>query len=645
MLTQKESKAMNKAAFHEWFPQVWLDEHQMGSTGPRIFVPPYANPVAANVHPFIWRVVDQIGATMSLRLEEQKKSGVIYAYAYDAYWPGGTKNTAWWKNVCGLLTEVASVRMATPLEVNPSDLSGGGKGLIEYRQQINYPNPWPGGTWRLRDIMDYERVASDALLETCTNYRAEILRGTATMAKDAIALGTPGECFKISLEQRDAPTAARLAHLMRENGAEVLYSATRKTFYIPTAQPYGRFVSEVLGIQRYPKVKLTPGASIVPPYDITAWSLPLLMGVEVSREKLSPDEEKLLRPIEESDWPEGAVERGRAATYAVSHESNNVTRLINEVLKKKGLISLARQSFDMDGITYPAGTVLIEAVQDISGLADRYHLKIRGLTEKPKVQVDRLKAVRIGLYKPWLASMDEGWTRWLLEQYDFTYKNLDNKEAKAGKLLENYDVVLLPDVTKEVILEGKPKREEGEMKYFPEFPPEYSGGIGKEGARNLKDFVEKGGTLVALASACDFVIDEFNVPAVNTLARTRSEEFNCPGSLLRIHIDPAHPVTYGMPETAAAFVNERIAFRTTVPGSEITRRVLAWYPADAEDILLSGWIHGAERLERRAAALAMTYGKGKIVLLGFRVQHRAQTEGTFKLLFNALHWGGLSESK
>jgi len=100
-----------------------------------------------------------------------------------------------------------------------------------------------------------------------------------------------------------------------------------------------------------------------------------------------------------------------------------------------------------------------------------------------------------------------------------------------------------------------------------------------------------------------------------------------------------------MPETAAAFVNERIAFRTTVPGSEITRRVLAWYPADAEDILLSGWIHGAERLERRAAALAMTYGKGKIVLLGFRVQHRAQTEGTFKLLFNALHWGGLSESK
>lgn len=645
MLTQKESKAMQRAAFHTWFPQVWLDKHQMGSTGPRMFVPPYANPVDPSIHPFIWRVVDLIGSTMALRLEEQKKAGVIYGFVFDAYWLGSTVGTARWKNVYGLLTEVASARMATPIEVSATDLTAGGKGLAEYRHQINFPNPWPGGTWRLRDIMDYKRISSDALLEACANYREVLLRGTVTMAMDAINSGTPDEYYKIPLDQRDPPTAARLAHLIRENGAEVRFSPIERTFYIPTQQPFAKFLAEMLEIQRYPKVKVTASGPIIPPYDITTWSLPLLMGVQVEKVKLSSEQQKALRMIRETDWPEGSVDRPSAPVYAVTHETNNVTRLINEVLKRKGSISLARHSFEADGISYPPGTVLVEPLPELASLAKTYFLKLRGLSERPKISTDKLKSVRIGLYKPWLASMDEGWTRWLLEQYNFSYKNIHNADVKAGRLNEAYDVILIPDVSKEVILNGKPRREEGEMKYFTELPPEYTGGIGKEGAKNLKEFVEKGGTLVALASSSDFVIDEFNVPVVNSLVRARAEDFNCPGSLLRIHIDPTHPVTYGMPETAAAFVRDPIAFRTTVPGTELKKKVLAWYPADAEDILLSGWIHGADKLERRAAAVALTYGKGKIVLLGFRVQHRAQTEGTFKLLFNALHWGGMTESK
>jgi hypothetical protein len=234
--------------------------------------------------------------------------------------------------------------------------------------------------------------------------------------------------------------------------------------------------------------------------------------------------------------------------------------------------------------------------------------------------------------------MDEGWTRWLLEQYDFPLKSITTKEMKEQKLGANFDVIVIPDMSKEVIVEGKRKPEEGEMKYFVDLPLEYSGGIGKEGEKNLKDFVEQGGTLIALASACDFVIDEFNVPLVNTLAKVKGEEFNCPGSLLRADVDPSHPVTYGMTREIAAFVDHRIAFQTVPPAADMTRSVLVWYPDDEKDMLLSGWIKGAAKLERRAAAVALTYGKGKIVLFGFRVQHRAQTESTFKLLFNAIHW-------
>lgn len=645
MLTQKETKAVTRAVFHEWYPQVWLDEHQMGSTGPRIFTPPYTNPIAENVHPLIWRIVDHIGTMMAWRLEEQKKSGVIYGAMYDTYWPGATDQTAFWKNVVGLLTEVASTRMGTPVEVSPVELSGGTKGLVEYKRQANFPNPWPGGIWRLRDIMDYERIASDALLEACTKHREDILSGAAMMAMDAVKMGPPDEYYRIAAEQRDPASAAHLAFLMRENGVEVLYSASDKAYYIPTAQPYGRFVKEMLGVQRYPKVKLVAGPNIVPPYDMTAWSLPLMMGVTVEKTKLAKDKQNNLRGLQDSDWPEGAVKDAAASRFIVSHERNTVSRLINNVLRQKGSVSLIAESLTAGGKEFPRGSVVVENVKDISALAKKYSLDIVGLNEKPNVKMEKIGEFRLGMYKPWVASMDEGWTRWVLEQYEFPLKSISTKDMKEQKLSKDYDVIVIPDVSKEVIVDGKRKPEEGDMKYFVDFPPEYSGGIGKDGVKNLKDFVEQGGTLVALASACDFVIDEFNIPAVNVLSRAKSDEFNCPGSLLRMNVDPNHPVTYGMPGEVPGFVNQRIAFQTTPPAPEMTRWVLAWYPNESEDILMSGWVLGAEKLQRRASAIALTYGKGKIVLFGFRVQHRAQTEGTFKLLFNAIHWGATEKAK
>jgi hypothetical protein len=641
MLTQKETRALNRAVYFEWFPQVWLDEHQMGGNGPRIFMPPYAEPVAKSIDPLIWRGVNLIGTTMAWRLEEQNKPGVIHAYSYDAYWPGGTKNTAWWKNIFGLLTEVASARMATPVDIPASELSGGRKGLIEYGQQTNFPNPWPGGRWRLRDIMDYERIASDALLEACSDHRRDFLRGSVAMALEAIKAGSADSYYRIQAEQRDPVTAARLAHLMSEHGVDVQVTSDAKSFLIATAQPYGRFVSEMLGVQRYPRVKATAGQNIITPYDVAAWSLPLMMGVEAEKVSLSAEERKGLRSIGDGDWPAGRLE-GTGSIYAVSHDANSATRLINAALKQKRGVSIAQAEFSSEGVRYPPGTILLEGGGDLAALASKYHLKLRRLPQKPSVPASKLREPRVGLFKPWLASMDEGWTRWLLEQYEFNLKNVDNKAIKAGKLNASYDVIILPDAQKEVIMEGRPKREEDSLKYFAEFPHEYADGIGKDGLKSLKDFVTAGGTLIALAESGDLLIDELNIPVRNVLAKAKPETFSCPGSLLRIQVDPKHMVTYGMPAEAAAFVNEPIAYQTMLPGEEMKRTVLAWYPDDPEDVLLSGWIHGPDKLIRRAAAVALAYDKGKVVLLGFRVQHRAQTEGTFKLLFNAIHWAGAS---
>jgi hypothetical protein len=626
MLTQKETQAVSRAVYREWLPQVWLDEHQMGSTGPRIFMPPYAEPVDPDIHPLVWRDVNLIGANMAFRLEQAGKTGVIYGYVFDAYWPGGTKNTAWWKNISGLLTEVASARFATPVRIEPTELSGGGKGLVEYGPQTNFPNPWPGGTWRLRDIMDYERIASDAILETCAERRADFLRNALARARAAIATYGPQDAFRIPAVQRDAASAARLAALLAEHGVE-LKAAPNGDVYVPLAQPYGRFVSELLTPQRYPETKLVPGKDIVRPYDVSAWTLPLMMGVATERATL---------PLALAPWKaSGPGLPLDGAAFALAPGSPETARLVNAGLRG-GEARIARGPVSAGGHEWPAGTVFLDAAAAKAAAAKAVEGQSWSVVSSVPAATEPLRAPRVGLYKPWIASMDEGWTRFVLEQYGFEPKTLDNKAVRAGSLNAAYDAIVLPDVTKEVIATGKPKRDEGAMRYFPELPPEYAGGLEKEGSAALKDFVEKGGTLVALSSATEYLIEELSLPVRNAVAR--SSDFAIAGSLLRAEVASGHPVTYGLPGEVAVFQDEALAFDTVLPGPEMERRVLAAYPAGSPDVLLSGWMRGPEAIARKAAAVALSYGKGKVVLLGFRAQHRAQTPGTFPFLFGALYW-------
>ena len=626
MLTQKETQAVSRAVYHEWFPQVWLDEHQMGSTGPRIFVPPYAEPVDPDIHPLVWRDVNLIGANMALRLEQAGKSGVIYGYVFDAYWPGGTKNTAWWKNVAGLLTEVASPRFATPISIEPNELSGGGKGLVEYGPQTNFPNPWPGGTWRLRDIMDYERIVSDAILETCAERRADFLRNALARARAAIATFAASDAFRIPSSQRDPATAARLAALLAEHGVE-LRSATNGDVYVPLAQPYGRFVNELLTPQRYPETRLVPGKDIVRPYDVSAWTLPLMMGVTVERTTL---------PATLAAWtPVAPALPLDGGTFALAPGSPETARLVNAGLRA-GTVRIARGPVSAGGREWPAGTVFLDAPAAKGASLKAEPGQSWASVGTAPATAEPLRTPRVGIYKPWMASMDEGWTRFVLEQYGFDPKTLDNKTVRAGNLGAGFDAIVLPDVTKEVIATGKPRRDEGAMRYSADLPPEYTGGLDKDGAAALKEFAEKGGTLVALSSACEYLIDEFGLPVRNAIAR--APDFAIAGSLLRASVAPGHPVTYGLPGEVAVFQDEALAFDTVLPGPEMERRVLATYASAPADVLLSGWIRGPETIARKAAAVAVTYGRGRVVLLGFRAQHRAQTPATFPFIFNALYW-------
>jgi hypothetical protein len=246
--------------------------------------------------------------------------------------------------------------------------------------------------------------------------------------------------------------------------------------------------------------------------------------------------------------------------------------------------------------------------------------------------------------------MDEGWTRFVLEQYGFPFVNLANEDIRSGAFSRDIDVLLVPDVDPDILAIGRSSDEE-RRRFDAPLPPRYAGGWdeweaepGKKkedkpvaGGKRIRDWVRAGGTVVALDSSADYFIKLFELPVVNVLDKTKEDLFDCPGSTLRVLVDTSHPLGYGMREQEAVYFARSPAFRTSVPDTRFERRVIARYPDDAKDILVSGYLKGGELLERRAAVVEYRVGQGRVVLIGFRAQHRAQPLRTFKLLFNALY--------
>jgi len=311
---------------------------------------------------------------------------------------------------------------------------------------------------------------------------------------------------------------------------------------------------------------------------------------------------------------------GRAAgsgpVLLVDAAQNNAFRAVNEAWKAGGTVHVdaTRGRYAISGV--PAGTL----DRFVSSLA----LRAERSTAAPGT---RLPRPRLGLYRPWTASMDEGWTRWLLEQYGFEFVNLYNADVRAGDLRSRLDVIVIADERPRSIMEGF---QTGSV------PPQYAGGIGAEGARALDAFVQDGGTLVCFNNSTLFAIDALHLPVKNVVADLRRNQFFSSGSILEVRVEQGHPIMAGVRERAKIFVNQSPVF---APLDGFDGTVLATYPPSGSP-LLSGYLLGEQHLQGQAAALDVRHGRGHVVLLGFRPQWRGQPFGTFKILFNAALYHG-----
>jgi len=673
MTNMAEAQYMAKILFRDWIPEAYVDHHHMGSYNARIYLPPYAEPVRPSADPLVWRELSWYGAHMAYKESEQNLTGAIGYAIYSGWGHLGFHWITPFHNIAGMLTESASAKLASPLYIPPDQLKGGPRNLPDYREQTTFPDPWPGGWWRLRDIVERQKVAAWAALDLAARNRETVLWNMYLKAKRQTERGAQGEtkAYVVSVNQHDPLTAGKMINKLLVQGIDIQQAkapialSTGATypagsFVISMAQPKMGVVRWLLGRTFYPDDSYTRDKDNAPirPYDMATDTLTEFMGVQSDPigEPVKAELVKLTAALQ----PSGKVAKG-AAGYAIDGRLNDAFTAVNMLLDKgvsvrridrvSGAGDAAAISAGLDTtITGAArlrplapGDFVVASAPDamVAEIAKQTGVDFTALRAPVSQGAHEVKRPRLGMYQRYNGgNMDEGWTEFTLEQFRFPFTQLMDAELKAGNLNAKYDVIILPSdsvatLTGERPAGGGGRGGGGEGGGAPLPPPEYRSGFGREGVEALRAFVEKGGTLVTFGGAGSLPIERFGIPVRNVLVGKSSKEFWCPGSTLRATFAATNPLAYGMPAHGlVTFLADSQAYETIPTDHSERIEVISSYAE--RDVLQSGWLLGEENLAKKAAAVSVQLGQGRVVLIGFRPQHRAQTHGTYKIVFNAL---------
>jgi hypothetical protein len=631
MFTQNETEAVGRVLYREWFPQIVYNHHQSSPFPGRIWGPPMENPVNPNLDPLIVSTINQIGEAMRKRFDEEEKPGYNSGIVFDMWWNGSMRGAPDFHNMAGFLTETAGYRYATPRcyskEEIPDTFGERASNLDAKNPSTNYTNPWRGGCWPLRSAVDYMLTASRAVLNFGATLKEDFLFNIWRMGTRQIARGERAEggpfAYVIDLAAQHDPTATvEFLRTFRKGGVEIRQADASFTgggkqypagTYVIGPQAFRPYVVDLMEPKTYPDRRQYPGGPPEPPYDMTGYELGLQMGVTADR-VVEPF--PLPSRIVDVVPPASAQFTAPGDSFALSRTSNMAARAVNRLLKAGAKVSVAASGdFVVQGV---ARDVAEKSTTDL-GVP---------IAAAGGGQLRAMRAPRVGLYRSHLSNMDEGWTRWVLEQYEFSYRTLTDQDIRSGNLAD-FDIILFADESDDQILNG---HRAGTM------PPEFVGGIGVEGATALKRYVENGGWVFAWDGAADFAISAFGLPLRNTTRNVQPQDFFIPGSLVNLETRPTSPLAAGMPERAIAFFVQSQAF-AVIPGASegkqrIERDIEVFASYASKDFLASGWELGAERYAAgRAAGVRVPVGKGQVVVLAFRPHFRGQPHNTFKLLF------------
>jgi hypothetical protein len=642
MSTQAETINMNRILYKEWFPQIVYDHHQSGPAGTVMFAPPFRDPFNYVFDPLIPSGIDQLGAAMHGRFAAEGKAGVTMrrGSTYSTWWNGGLRTTAYFHNQIGLLTE--AIGNPTPVEIP----------FVAERQvpSADLPFPIAPQRWRFRQAIDYELTANRAVLDAASRYRETLLFNMYRMGKNSIERGsrdtwtpTPhrrsrdsqsrdARGYILGANQPDFLTATKFVNALLLNGVTVLRATApfavdgarypAGSFVVKTSQAFRPHVLDMFEPQDHPDDIPYPGAPPTPPYDNAGWTLAFQMGVKFDRilDGFDGPFEVVAGPVKP---PAGRLVLSAAASgYLVDRRQNDSFVAVNRLLHAGAEVYSLRDTFYITGAA--AAPVLRKAAADL------------GLTftaaSHPPAGGRRLRPVRVGLWDRYGGSVESGWMRWLLERYEFPFEVVYPQTLDAGNLEARFDVLIFPT-------EAIPARDATAPAPPANLPPEYRGRLGSVTVARtvpaLKAFVEGGGTLIAIGSSTN-VARHFGLPVSGAIDVPRSK-FYVPGSILRVSVDTASPLAFGLEPQADVLFDDSPAFALGAEAAGGGIRRVAWY--DTETPLRSGWAWGQALLNGSAAVVDAPLGKGRVLLFGPEITFRAQSHGTFKFLFNGIYYG------
>jgi hypothetical protein len=666
--TQIETRLTTEKVLNRWHPEILYDMHQQGANAARIYLPPFVDPFDPNIDPLLISSINSLGSNTALEISQTGKTGVLSYGVYDFWSP--LRDYISLHNGLRILTESASVNIATPINI-PFDRLGRGIGYDSKVAAWNFPNPWKGGWWHLSDIVDYQHDAFFSIAYNAAIFRERYLANFYTIGQHAVtrAFGQP-YAWVIPAEQTDPVVAARLVNTLRIADVEVQRATApftangrqfaRDSYIVPLGQPFGAFAKSVLEIQHYPNIAEYPGGPLQRPYDVTAQTLPLLFGVNAV--EIKDKFEASTTPVSKATPGPGHLEAGSSTGYLIADNTNS---------SLYGLFSLLGQHVKAYRLTSgeEPGTIYIPAQDGVDAklkkLAADFSIDIKPAPSVPMGAALAVHLPRIGLYQSWVASMDEGWTRYILDQNQIPYTRLVDTDIRKGDLNQRFDVIVLPDNSARAITagargfgevespaatapsnaaqtsserggEGRSGRQSSSGVASvndygtppPQTPPEFTGGLGPTGVSALEAFTNNGGTIVAFNRASEIYTKKGGA-VENGLDTIDRSKFYIPGSILQVSVDPKNPIAFGSTPSVPIFYENGPVFHVSSPAQSIAS-------FDIDSPLLSGWIQGGNFLKGTSVIAQQNVGKGHLVLFGFRPQYRAISEVTYKFFFNAL---------
>ena len=705
MLNLKETQNMCRQLYIEWLPQIMYNHHQSGPPGSVVAGPPFRDPFNYAFDPIVITSLEAVGAAMINRLNVENKPGYTNknGSVYSTWYNGGLRTTTYFHNMIGLLTEIIGnptpsnvplvpdrlvPNSSTPFPVLPGPWRF--RKSIDYSVSLNYAVLNYAMRYRDELLFNIYRMGKNSIEKGSrdhwglspnksaaikTAYQESLKNNnTGRRGADSTIIGARTEVPVLSVKWFDTvmknksnrdpraffmppnsneATTIRFLNALIGTGVMVHQTTAAVTvdnttypagtWVVKANQAFRPHILDLFEPQDHPNDFAYPGGPPVPPYDAAGWTLAYTMGIRFDRMLEDVDVPMKRIPFGEMIPLPSAAAPGNEKGWILDARANYSFAAINKLLKEGIEVSRIPDTLAGNAAGSFFVTITPKNKSKVQQLVSGTGALPTPSMQKPSNLIP-VKTARIAVWDQYGGSMPSGWTRYLLEQFNFPYEVIYARDIDSTPLNDRFDVILLVGGAIPVYNPANPNAGRGREINKETIPAGFHPRLGRISTQtsipSLKNFTESGGTIVCIGSSAQLAY-HFKLPVVDAMVemvngqekKLPNEKYYIPGSVLSVATNHQTPAGWGMPEKTDVYFDESPVFRLQ-PSAQLSGQIkpLAWFNSSTP--LRSGWAWGQSYLKDGITAFEATMGKGRLLVFGPEINFRAQTYGTFRWLFN-----------